>query len=357
MTLPSITVNIRKIRENARYILKAAEKSGLSLAAVTKVVCAHAPIVEALAAAGAPMLADARAQNLAHLPRDIPRLSLRLSDPWQAEETVEHSEYSLQSEEKTIQALGRAAQRRERPHKVILLIDLGDLREGLYYKDLPGIRAASEAVRRAPWLELAGTGANLTCFGGILPDDENLGRLIEITRRLRGELNLPLPLISGGNSSSLHLLFENRLPQGINHLRVGEGLLLGRDTAYGRPFPFLHQDAFTMKARLLEVQEKPSRPEGQSGPNAFGEYVVFPDLGPMRRGILALGRQDTDAEGLRPRDIGIRILGASSDHLLVDLSATPDYQVGDELAFTPDYGALLKAYTSPYVSRETEEDQ
>lgn len=353
---PVICANLRKIKENAACILGACRQQGVTLAAVTKVVCAHAPIVNALIESGVPMLADARTKNLARLPEGLPRLALRLTDPELADETAEHAQYSLESGIDAIRALGRAAEKRKKRHGVILMIDLGDLREGLYYRDFPAILKAAEAVKRESWLELAGTGTNLTCFGGILPDENNLGTLLEITGKLRQALDLPLPIVSGGNSSSLHLLFEGRLPRGVSQLRIGEGLLLGRDTAFGRPFPFLHQDAFSLRARLIEVQEKPSRPEGTSGPNAFGERVTFPDLGPMRRGILAVGRQDTDAEGLTHDDKRVSILGASSDHLLVDLSRAPEYRAGDLLSFTPDYGALLKAYTSPYISRVEEEN-
>lgn len=356
MKAPYISANLRKIKENAACILGACRRQGVTLAAVTKVVCAHAPIVNALIEAGVPMLADARTQNLARLPGGLPRLALRLTDPLLAEETVQEADLSLQSERSSIQALGRAAEKLQKRHRVILMIDLGDLREGLYYRNVDSILETARAAARQPWLEFAGTGCNLTCFGGILPDERNMGVLLDITRRLREALDLPLPIVSGGNSSSLHLLFAGRLPGGVNHLRVGEGLLLGMDTATGRPFPALHQDAFTLSARLVEVQDKPSRPEGDAGPNAFGERVTFPDLGPMRRGILAVGRQDTDAEGLTARDGRIKIIGASSDHLLVDLTRAPEYQVGDLMHFTPDYGALLKAYTSAYISRVEEEN-
>ena len=76
----------------------------------------------------------------------------------------------------------------------------------------------------------------------------------------------------------------------------------------------------------------------------------------MRRGILAVGRQDTDEARLTPLDPGVRVLGASSDHLLVDLTRAGQYTVGDTLGFTPGYGALLRAYTSPYVRRVTAGD-
>lgn len=354
MIAPFISANLRKIKENAAYILQACQQQGVTLAAVTKAVCADVPVVRALQEAGVPMLADARISNLARLPKSLPRLSLRLTDPALALDTVREADFSLQSEQAAIQALGRAAEELQKRHRVIVMIDLGDLREGLYYRDFPEILRVAETARALPWLELVGIGTNLTCFGGILPDESNMGVLLDIAGRLREELDLPLPIVSGGNSSSLHLLFQGKLPSGINHLRVGEGLLLGMDTAVGKPFPQLHQDAFTLGARLIEVKVKPSKPEGQSGSNAFGEQVSFPDLGPMRRGILAVGRQDTDAEGLTPRDGHVKIIGASSDHLLVDLTRAAEYQVGDLLRFTPDYGALLKAYTSPYVSRTEE---
>ncbi len=349
--LPLITADLRLVDANARYIMDACRRQGVQLAAVTKVTCADSHVAKTLLDAGADMLADARDRNLARLPRAVPRLSLRVSDPALAMDTVRHSEYSLQSGITAIRALGAAARALNRQHKVILMIDLGDLREGIHYSDRQRVHEAARAVLAEEGLELAGVGSNLTCFGGILPDERNLGILLDIASDLRRAFGIPLPLVSGGNSSSLHLLFDGKLPRGINHLRVGEGLLLGMDTAFGRPFPQLSQQAFTLTARLVEVEGKPSLPEGSTGPNAFGEEVRFEDLGPMRRGILAVGRQDTDAGGLTPLDPAVTILGASSDHLLVDLTRAPGYQVGDTLSFYPAYGALLKAYTSAYVGK------
>ncbi len=99
------------------------------------------------------------------------------------------------------------------------------------------------------------------------------------------------------------------------------------------------------------MQRKPSVPIGDSGANAFGEHPTFESRGEQIRGICKIGRQDTVADGLTPRDEQIKIIGASSDHLIVDLTRAKPYRVGDVLDFTPDYGALLRAYTSPYVKR------
>lgn len=352
MNNPAIVADLGKLKQNAQAVLAHCKKYGVSLAAVTKVFCADAPLVAALDACGPDFFADSRLENLERIDTDKPRLLLRIADSGQADAVVRLAQYSLQSEAAAIRALGAAAQAQQKRHQVILMIDLGDLREGLYVEDETAILRAAQAVVDQPWLALAGVGTNLTCFGGIIPDRQNLGRLCAVARQLRQTSGLPVPIVSGGNSSSLSMLFAGALPEGVNNLRIGEGLLLGRDTAIGQPFAFLHQDVFTLRARLVEVQIKPSHPVGQTGPNAFGEEVRFADEGLMRRGILAVGRQDTDAEGLTPRDARIRILGASSDHLLVDLTRANDIGLGDTLSFGVSYGALLRAYTSAYIKRE-----
>lgn len=351
MKMPMIQANTDIIKQNAKIILDACHRQGVQLAAVTKVFCGEPAIAQALLDAGVDMLADARVQNLEKLPCSKPRLLLRITDPDQAEDVVSFSDYSLQSSPQAIVALGKAARKLKKQHQVILMVDLGDLREGVFYQDEAGILDMASLIVNQEGLILAGIGCNLTCFGGILPDEENMGVLLRWAEEIQARFGIPLPIVSGGNSSSLHLLFDGKLPKGINHLRVGEGLLLGMDTSVGKPFPQLNQGAFTQFARLVEVYKKPSKPVGKTGPNAFGEEVFFEDHGPMVRGILAIGRQDTDQEGLSPLDDRVQVLGGSSDHLLVDLTNAPEYKVGDVLAFSPNYGALLKAYTSPYVAK------
>ena len=86
--------------------------------------------------------------------------------------------------------------------------------------------------------------------------------------------------------------------------------------------------------------------------NAFGESVEFEDRGEMLRAILAIGRQDADIGGLTPLDEGAEILGASSDHLIVNLTeAKGSFAVGDVLRFGVSYGALLNVYSGVYVDK------
>ena len=348
---PRITADLTKIKHNIDRLCALCEENGVSIAAVTKVVCADEPIVRVLENSGATMLADARTENLARLNTKKPKLLLRAPAPEEADEAVELADISLVSEIVTIRALGKAACAAGKTHQIILMIDLGDLREGLLFLDREAIDRAVDAAKAEEGIELIGVGTNLTCYGAIIPDETNLGELCTIADELRTRTGLALPIVSGGNSSTLGLLKRGLVPEGINHLRLGESILLGNDTAACRVMNGLYGDAFTLATRLIEVQRKPSVPIGESGANAFGEHPTFESLGDQVRGICKIGRQDTVADGLCPRDSDIKIIGASSDHLIVDLTNAKEYHVGDILEFTPDYGALLRAYTSPYVSR------
>lgn len=351
MSFPKLIVDVPKFRQNVRTAVNWCREQGLSLAYVTKCTLADPVLCRVAQEEGAALFADSRLLNLSRLPEGLPRMMLRISSPQEAEEVVHLADISLQSGIDTIHALGEAAKSQCKKHRVVLMIDLGDLREGIYFDNSDGILAAAEAVVREGALELYGVGTNLTCFGGIMPTQQNLGILIDIADELRRRFSLPLPFVSGGNSSSLPLLLSGKMPAGVTNLRIGESILLGTDTAHGGCLRGLCQDVFTLQTNLVEVQRKPSRPFGESSINAFGEKVEFEDKGEMIRGICAIGRQDVDIDGLRPLDAGAEILGGSSDHLLTDLSQCPQKQVGDVCSFTPSYGALLRLYTSPYVEK------
>lgn len=356
MTNPRVRVDLGKLRHNLNTLLDIAHSHGISVAVVTKVVCADARIVELVEGSTAEYYADSRLANLASIHSEKPRMLLRVASPSEAERVIEHCEMSLESELYTLRLLGEAAERRGKTHKVILMIDMGDLREGIFFRDWERIEDTARFVVNSPSLELYGVGVNLTCYGAIIPDENNLGGLVAIADRLRHELNVPLCMVSGGNSSTIGMVRDGVAPAGITNLRLGEAFVLGNDTAKCALMPGLYGDAFTLVAELVEVQRKPSKPIGTSGANAFGEAVVYEDRGVRRRGILAIGRQDVNAENLRPHDGRVEVLGASSDHLLVDLENAPEYKVGDEIEFALDYGNLLRVFTSAYVSREYVEE-
>ena len=333
-------------------LVRLAHAQGVQIALVSKVTCAHPAVIDCINQSGCDMLADSRIENLERSETALPKLMLRIGMPDQAEEIVRASDISLESERETILALENAASKLNRRHRVILMIDLGDLREGVFFRDWNEILRVAQTVQSCPHLELYGTGTNLTCYGSVLPDQENLGTLVSITERLRKELDLPISVISGGNSTSLQLLLDGTLPKGINHLRLGESVMCGVIPGTYTPIQDCYQDAFTLCASLVECKRKPSYPIGTLSRNAFGETVEYVDKGIMLRGIAAIGRQDVRVDGLTPLDPDVEIIGASSDHLLVDLCGSDRYHVGSVLHFGVDYGALLSASTSAYVSKE-----
>jgi predicted amino acid racemase len=191
------------------------------------------------------------------------------------------------------------------------------------------------------------------CFGGVLPSVDNLGLLVRLTREIENRLGSRLELVSGGGTSSLLLLEDGLLPVGVNQLRVGEGILLGTDTTNQRSIPGLHQDAFRLQAEVIELKDKPSLPIGEIGRDAFGQIPKFVDLGNRKRAIVALGRQDVNIEGIWPLTPGITILGASSDHLILDVSDSEvDIEMGGEIGFGLSYAGLLSACQSRYIDKE-----
>ncbi len=350
MNYPKIQISKDKIKQNVLTLVEMAREQGIKVAGVTKVFCAYPEIAEAYVEGGVSFLADSRIENLKKMKDiDIEKIMLRLPMISQAEDTVKYADISLNSEVATMRALSREALKMGKQHKIILMVDLGDLREG-YYHDEELMKAAEEAIL-LEGVELVGIGTNMTCYGAVIPKPENFDRLAELKMKIEEKYSIELDIVSGGNSSSIYLLEEHDLP--INNLRLGESLVLGGETAYGKRIEGTANDAFVLQAEIIELKEKPSLPTGEIGRDAFGKEPSFIDRGVRKRAICAIGKQDVDKDSLSPRDEDIIILGASSDHLILDVSDSENlYKVGDIVDFTLDYGGILSTMTSEYVKKE-----
>ncbi|MBC7331990.1 MAG: hypothetical protein H5T91_06165 [Synergistetes bacterium] len=209
-----------------------------------------------------------------------------------------------------------------------------------------------DSIRSLNYVELLGIGANFGCFGGVLPTPESVSMLINYASLAREYTLSDIPIVSVGGTVALQLLEEEKMPEGVNQIRIGEAILLGRDTSRGRDIPYLRQDGFLLKAEIVELKLKPSLPIGERGLDAFGGSGDFQDKGVRKRAIVALGRQDVVPEGLIPQIDGIEVIGGSSDHTILDVTDcfTP-LKVGDILTFRLSYAAMLLASTSPYVRK------
>lgn len=356
---PRIRIHLDKLRQNLDACSSVIRKvPGCTLMIVTKGVCAHPDIVRMVTEHPAVnFMADSRIQNLKSYAGQVRQAGkqtvlLRLSMSSEIEQVVEYADISFQSELSTIRMLNEAAQRAGRRHNVLLMIDLGDLREGLFYQNESEIFSTVSEILRMKHIRLYGLGTNLTCYGAIIPKYDNLSNLVALARKLERHFYIRLPMISGGNSSSIYLIEKGQLPEGINNLRLGESFLLGNDTAYGTRISGTTGDTLELETEIIEIKEKPSFPIGEIGVDAFGHRPSYEDRGIMRRAIVAVGRQDVDTDSLQPQDSQIEILGGSSDHLLLNLTrCATTYQVGDKVNFTLGYGSMLKTFTSPYVEK------
>jgi predicted amino acid racemase len=350
MGYPAIRVNLEKLTHNTKVVMEKCNKLGIDVVPVTKVYCGMPSIAKASVAAGVKILADSRIENIIKLKNlKVPKLLLRLPMMSQVEKVVEHVDISLNSEYEVIKALSDKALEMGKVHNIILMIDIGDLREGVWSEE--AVEFAGK-ILTLKGIKLLGIGTNLTCYGAVIPSKENLGLLVSIANEIEKKYNIKLDIISGGNSSSMHLVGKNEVPKGINQLRLGESIVLGNETAYGQKIEGTYGDVFTYMAEIIEIKEKPSIPIGETGVDAFGEKPVFTDRGVRKRAILATGRQDVKPEGLSPKDKNAIVLGASSDHLLIDVSdSRKEYKAGDIMEFDMSYGALLAAFTSEYVDK------
>lgn len=347
---PRMEVSLSKIKENTKILSEMCRDKGISMWAVTKCFCANPEISAAIVEGGATMLADSRTCNLKKL-KDIcvPKVLLRIPMPSEVEDVVEYADYSLNSELLTLGLLGEVASRKNKVHKVIIMVDLGDLREGVWPS---GIESFIKEAISIEGIIIKGFGVNLSCFGGVVPNTENLGELVRIARDMEKKFNLEIEIISGGNSSSFYLIQNDKMVEGVNNLRLGEVMLLGRETAFGESVQGLYKDIFILKGQIIELKEKPSVPIGEIGMDAFGNKPSFEDKGVIKRAIIGVGRQDIDPSGILPFDTQIEVLGGSSDHTILDLTnCAKEYKVGDILEFYVDYGCLLRAMTSTYVEK------
>lgn len=349
---PRLEIYPRRIQANARAILKMCHAHNIQVACVTKVTCAHPAVVQALQAAGADMLADSRIENLQAIQNtgsSLPLMHLRIPTPSRAADVVRCADISLNSSLASLQSLSQAAAFQGVQHQAILMVDLGDLREGVWPDQAETLLRAAAGL---PNLQIIGLGVNLACYGGVIPTTEKMQALIDLRDACRKSSGLELPVLCGGNSANLPLLASGGMPPEINLLRIGETILLGRSVIDRSPWPGTRQDTFRLVAEVIELERKPSVPIGERGQDAFGGTPQFTDRGIRARAILNIGRQDTVVDNLEAEDPGIIVLGGSSDHLILDVEeAAHPVRLGDEIALYPGYGALLAASTSPYVQK------
>ena len=361
MVAPRLEIDPDKIYHNAHELVARLSDHGISVTGVTKATLGSVEIANTLLQAGVTSLGDSRIENIkalrlagnSALIKDAAMLLIRSPMLSQIEQVVKYADMSCNTEIEVIKKLSVEAHKQGRIHQILIMVELGDLREGIMPENL--IDTVRE-VLSLPNILLKGIGTNLACRSGVSPDATNMAMLSELADLIETKFNLRLDVVSGGNSANIQwALNGTETDTGrINNLRLGEAILLGCEPLQRQPIDGLHTNAITLVAEVIESKFKPSEPTGAIAQSAFGEPLLsndhaLTDRGIVRQAILAIGIQDIDPSGLQAPP-GIEILGASSDHLVIE-SVKGDLFVGEEVTFQLNYSALVRAMTSPFVSK------
>ena len=349
---PRLEINVDKLNTNIKVLSDICKNHNIDMAIVTKSYCAIPEVVEEITKENVDYIADSRISNLKALKHiGLPKILLRIPMLSEVEAVIKYVDISFNSELQTIYKLNEEAKKQNIVHKIVVMVDLGDLREGYFSEH--ELYSAVEAILKLENIKLYGIATNLTCYGAIIPSEENLGKLAHLAKEIENRYNTRLEFVSGGNSSSIDLMMKYKMPNGITNLRLGEAVVLGRETAYGADLEGTYQDAFKLVCEIVEMKEKPSLPIGEIGVDAFGNRPEYEDKGILTRAIVAIGKQDIDVTSIHPINKEIEILGASSDHMILNLSGCSDkYDIGDKIEFTLEYGGLVSACTSKYVHKK-----
>ena len=352
--MPYLEIDLKKILHNAKILKQALDSKKISIIGITKVTLGNPTIAKTLVQAGINYLGDSRIGNIMRMRNagvDANFVLIRNPSLSELPLVIKYADISLNSELQTIEKLSEEALQQDKNHGVILMVEMGDLREGIMPKDLENIVGD---VLKLKNIELLGIGTNLKCFAGVLPSENNMNEFSEIAGKLQEKFELNFQFISGGNSANYDWIMSTNEKGLINNLRIGTIMLLGVGGIKEEPIPNFYQDTFKFVAEIVEIKKKPLYPKGKVTTNAFGEPSIFHNKNKSKEGhrnhaLLNAGRQDVQEKGLFPKD-DVEILSASSDYIIVDLKEN-SFKLGDELRFNVNYEALLGAMTSPYISK------
>ncbi len=347
MISPRLEIDLDKIEHNARTLVERLKTRRIAVTGITKAALGSPAIASRLLRAGVGGLGDSRIENIERMRQASISASMTLiRSPMlsQVDRVVKSADISFNTEVDVVIRLSSAAHKMGRTHGVVLMVELGDLREGIMPVDL------AQAVREIlclPNINLRGIGTNLACRSGVSPDHRNMSELSALTTSIEETFGLTLDIVSGGNSANLNWALGDTSIDRINDLRLGESILLGREPLHRNPIDGLYTDAITLIAEVIESKVKPSKPWGIIAQSAFGTKQRPVTRSEVFQSLLAIGEQDTDPYGLVPPD-DIQVLAASSDHLIVDSGWRP-LPLGTELTFQLSYSALVRAMTSSFV--------
>ncbi len=351
-----IVLNRDKLRDNFEKLDRQFEERGIKWSVVTKLLCGNRDFLTEVLNLGLTQVCDSRVSNLKMVKSinpDCETIYIKPPAKRAVKGVVKYADISMNTEIETIRLLSAEAKRQGKAHKIFIMIELGELREGVVGD---AFISFYESVFELDNIEVVGIGTNLSCLYGVLPNQDKLIQLSLYEQLVEAKFGKHIPYVSGGSSVTIPLMFQNILPKGVNHFRVGESLYLGTDLYNDQPLENMHTDVFTLYAEIIELLEKPAVPSGDMGTNVEGSSYSFDEklIGETTfRAIIDIGLLDVEETHLEPADETISLVGASSDMLVMDLGKNKKgYRVGDLIEFKMDYMGTLRVINSRYIDKK-----
>ncbi len=352
-----VTLNKKSLAINYNYLQQMFNKNDVEWAPVLKMLCGNKIYLEELLSLGNEQVCDARLTNLKTIKSINPEVeTIYIKPPAKRsiKRVVKYADVSFNTEFTTIKWLSEEASLQNKVHRIIIMIELGDLREGILGEHLLEFY---KKVFDLPNIKVVGIGANLNCLNGVMPSKDKLIQLSLYEQLIEAKFGRKIEYVTGGSSVMIPLLQKKQIPKGINHFRVGETLFFGIDLFLNKTIPKMKSDVFLLHTEIIEITEKPIVPYGDLEKNPSGEMIeIDPENFGIthKRGILDIGLLDiSTTDFLEPIDKKITFIGASSDMLVVDLSNTrKKHAVGDVVSFKMKYMGALRIMNSRYIDKK-----
>lgn len=350
-----ITFDKAKLNHNYSFLDDMFRSHDIKWSIVSKLLCGNRDYVKILCDTGIDEICDARISNLELVKNINPNIQTVYIKPpakRSIKSIVKYADVSFITQIETIKWLSEEAVRQKKTHKIVIMLEMGDLREGVMGEDLVDFY---ESVFKLPNIEVVSFGTNLNCLHGVMPSHDKLIQLSLYKQLVEVKFNRKIPWVSGGTSVVIPLIFNQQLPKGINHFRIGETLYNGINLFTMETIEGMHDDVIMLYAEVIELIEKPKVPMGEMEANPSGEVFEIneDDYGKTSyRAILDLGLLDISPEFLMPQHSGIEIMGASSDMIVLDLGDKSRYKVGDLVPFKIKYMGALALMNSDYIEKK-----
>lgn len=350
-----LTLNSKKLTTNYQHLSELFKSQDIEWAIVTKMLCGVEKYIAEVLKLGIKEVCDARISNLAIIKKLAPEVqTVYIKPPAKRaiKDIVTYADASFNTEFDTIRLLSEEAGRQKKLHKVIIMVELGDLREGVMGEELMDFY---ESVFQLPNIKVTGIGSNLNCLHGVMPSQDKFIQLSLYEQLIEAKFDRKIPWVTGGTSVVVPMLLKKQLPAGINHFRIGETLYFGLDLVQNSVIPGMEGGVLKLYSEIIEINEKPVVPIGEMEANPSGETYEIneEDYGrTSHRAILDIGLLDVSTDYLIPKDENFEFVGASSDMLVIDIGTNDkNYQVGDLIEFDLKYMGALSLLSSNYIEK------